>query len=148
MTVYRPYLQTYLFDLFIGVLAPVGLIWAFVVLLQGAYFPGRLYLLISFPVMAAAGLYYLMAQCVWWMVCDEERGVLYFYKTFQRVIFRVRELKELNVFKSFRTFDHRFKTVSRQITVEEMDGMHELVAYIRKVNPQINVTSPEDHTFF
>jgi hypothetical protein len=29
-----------------------------------------------------------------------------------------------------------------------MDGMHELVTYIRRINPQIDVTSPEDHKLF
>jgi hypothetical protein len=148
MTVYRPYLQTNLFHLFIGVLAPAGLISAFVFLVRGPYFPGRLYLLISFPIMAAGGLYYLFAHCVWVLICDEEKNILHFYKTTRKVILRVRELKELSVFKTFRGFDYRFKTSIRQITIEEMDGMHELVAYIRKVNPQINVSSPEDHTLF
>jgi hypothetical protein len=64
------------------------------------------------------------------------------------VIFRVIELNEMNVFKNFRGFDYRFKTSRRQITVEEMDEMQDLVTYIRRMNPQIDVSSPEDHTLF
>jgi hypothetical protein len=32
--------------------------------------------------------------------------------------------------------------------VEEMDEMQDLVTYIRRMNPQIDVSSPEDHTLF
>ena len=148
MIVYRPYIQTNLFNVFVGILAPAGFGGWFYYLLHSGPFPGKIYLYLSFPVLVAGGLYYLFAQSVWLMVCDDEKGVLYFYKTFRKLHFRIGEMKELSVFKSFRGFDFRFKTRARQITVEEMDGMPELVAYIRRINPKIDINSPEDHKIF
>lgn len=148
MIVYRPYLQTNLFHIFVGILAPVGFGSAFYFLLRGPAFHEKILLLLSFPCFVVAGIYYLFAHCVWKLTCDDERGLLYFTKTFRRIIFRVRDLKELNVYNTFRGVDYRFKTTLRQVTIEEMDGMPELVSYLRKANPQIDVTSPEDHTLF
>ncbi len=148
MIVYRPYIQTNLFQVSLGILAPLFCSWAFVFLLRTGDFPGRIYYLLSCPFVVVGGLYFLFSRCVWVLICDDEKGLLYFYKTTKMVLFRVRELKELYVFKSFRGFDFRFRTKAREITIEEMDGMHELVTYIRRINPQIDVTSPEDHKLF
>ncbi len=148
MIVYRPYLQTNLFHLFVGILAPIGFGTAFWFLLQGPPFHEKILLLLSFPCFVVGGIYYLLAHCVWKLVCDDEKGLLFFSKTFRRIVFRVRDLKELNVYNTFRGVDYRFKTGSRQITIEEMDGMPELMTYLRRANPQVDVTSPEDHTLF
>jgi hypothetical protein len=148
MMILRPYTQTNLWNLFIGFFAPLGFSYAFYRLFEGPAFSGRLTIMLSFPFFIAGGLYYLFARCVWKLRCDDEKGILYFTKTFKRVIFRARELRELNVFRTSRGYDYRFKTSTKAVTVEEMDGMAELVTYLKKVNPQINISSPDDHVVF
>jgi hypothetical protein len=148
MIVYRPYSQTNFFNLFIGILAPAGFGWWFYYLINSDPFPGKMYMVLSFPILVAGGIYYLFTRSIWKMVCDDEKGFLYFYKTFRKVHIRVQELKELSVFKTFRGYDFRFSTRARQVTVEEMDGMPELVAYLKRINPKIDVNSPEDHKVF
>jgi hypothetical protein len=46
------------------------------------------------------------------------------------------------------SFDYCFKIAQRSFTFEEMDNMPELIAYLKKINPQIDIGSPEDHKYF
>ncbi len=148
MIVCRPYIQTRFFNFFIGIIVPVLGSWILVTVLPDMDWSHRIYYGLSLLILILPGLYFLIIRCVWGLNCDEEKKTLTFFKTFRKKIFPVREIKELSVFKSLRSFDYNFKTSEESVTLEEMDGLPELIAFLKKANPQISINSPEDHKYF
>jgi len=100
------------------------------------------------PLFIVAGFYFLFFRCVWILKCDEDKRTLSFIKIFRKQTFSIRDINDLTVFKTIRGFDYCFKIAQYSFTFEEMDNMPELIAYLKKVNPQLNIGSPEDHKYF
>jgi hypothetical protein len=154
MIVCRPYIQSRVFNLLIGAAMPVSCLLLLKSLLSSPSYPYKIYYYILLPVLALAGFYFLFDRCVWAVNCDEEKKTLTFYKTFYKKTYSVRHLTELTVFKSvikipfISGFDYSFKFIKYAITFAEMDNMPELIAYLKKTNPQIDIVSPEDHKYF
>jgi hypothetical protein len=148
MIVCRPYIQTRFFNFSIGFVIPVISSWILVKILPNFDLSHKIYYGLSLLILILPGFYFLIARCVWGLNCDEEKRTLTFLKTFRKKIFSVREIKELSVFKSLRSFDYNFKTAKDSVTFEEMDGLPELIAFLKKANPQMSINSPEDHKYF
>lgn len=148
MIVCRPYIQTRFFNFFVGVGIPLGGLWFLIKILPNMDLSHKIYYGLSLILLILPGLYFLIVRCVWTLSCDEEKKTLTFLKTFRKIVFSIREIKELSVFKTMRSFDYCFKTSKDTITLEEMDGIPKLIAFLKKTNPQININSPEDHKYF
>jgi hypothetical protein len=197
MTLYRPYIQTSIFNFLIGIEIPIASLTLLaeillnptathqveyfilfpLLILAGLYlkklinivvgigipaiclFPlvealrvpiaaHEIYYLLLLPLFILAGFYFLIWRCVWFLRCDEENRTLSFVKTFRRLTIPIKEIKELTVFETLRGFAYRFKTLKSSVTLEEMDDMPELIEFLKKINPQININSPEDHKSF
>src|SRR5665213_24578 len=148
MIVCRPYIQTRLFNFFVDVGIPVGGLWFLIKILPDMDLSHKIYYGLSLLLLVLPGLYFLIVRCVWALRRDEEKRTLTFFKTFRKKVFSIREIKELSVFKTMRSFDYYFKTAKETVTLEEMDGIPELIAFLKKTNSQLNINSPEDHKYF
>jgi hypothetical protein len=148
MIVCRPYIQTRIFNVLIGIAIPAGCVFLLGKVLPDPDFSHKIYYILSLLLLIFPGLYFLTARCVWILRCDEEEKTLCFVKTFHNLTFPIREIDELSVFKTLRGFDYRFKTARYSFTFEEMDDMSELIAFLKKTNPQLSINSPEDHKYF
>jgi hypothetical protein len=148
MIVCRPYIQTRLFNFLIGIGIPVSCSMLLERVLTDPTFTYKIVYIIFLPLFVVGGLYFLFYRCIWALRCDEEKRTLTFIKTFHKKTYSVRHINELTVFKTVLGFDYYFRIAQYSFTLEEMDNMPELIAYLKKVNPQIEIGSPEDHKYF
>lgn len=148
MIVCRPYLQTRVLNFFIGIIIPVVSSWILVKIIPDLDLSHKVYYSLSLLLLILPGFYFLIFRCVWIIRCDEEKKTLTFLKTFRKKTFQIKTIKELWVFKTMRSFDYSFKTTKDSVTLAEMDGLPELIAFLKKENPRINIVSPEDHKYF
>jgi hypothetical protein len=154
MIVCRPYIQNRVFNLLVGVVLPAGCLRFLNEMVSSPDYPYKNYYYVLLSFLTLAGLYFLFDRCVWSINCDEVKKTLTFYKTLRRKTYSVRHLTELTVFRGVVRFplvsryDYSFKFMKYSITFPEMDNMSELIAYLKKTNPQINIGSPEDHQYF
>lgn len=148
MIVCRIYTQTRVFNIAFGIVAPVVgslVLWNVIPSLDLSH---KIYYTLSLLILILSGLYFLFIRCVWGLRCDEGRRLLTFYKTFRKKTYPLSKIKELSVFKNFRGYDFYFTTPDQIFTFTEMDGMPELIAFMKKKNPRLNIISPEDHKYF
>ena len=108
----------------------------------------KIYYYLSLPPLILGGLYFFFTHCIWVLRCDEDSKTLIFTRVFRKKVIPIKEIEELIIYRTLRGYDYRFKTSRYSITFEEMDEMPELIAFLKKNNPQINIGSPEDHTYF
>jgi hypothetical protein len=148
MIVCRPYIQTRFFNFSFGIGIPAVGLWILIKILPDLDLSRQIYYGLSLLLLIVPGLYFLIVRCVWSLRCDEEKRTLTFFKTLRKKVFTIRDIRELTVFKSLRSFDYNFKTLKDSVTFEEMDGMPELIAYLKKANTQMIINSPEDHKYF
>ena len=139
---------TRLFNLLVGIGLPVLCLFPLIEALHQPVAAHRVYYFILLPFFLGAGIYFLIERCVWSLQCDEEKRTITFVQFSRRRTFLIREMKELIVFNTLRGYDYCFKTSRFSFNFEEMDNMHELIAFLKRINPQIDITSPEDHKYF
>jgi hypothetical protein len=148
MIVCRPYIQARLFNLGVGIGIPVIFPILLKMVLAAPPFTYKIVCIVFLPLFTVAGLYFVFYRCVWALRCDEDKRTLTFIKTFRKKTYSIRHINELTVFKTVFGFDYYFKVAQYSFTFSEMDNMPELIAYLKKVNPQIDIGSPEDHKYF
>ena len=148
MIVCRPYIQTRIFNLLIGVGLPGSCSMFLTKIWSQPTLPYKAVYIIFLPFFVLTGFYFLFFHCVWALRCDEEQRTITFFKTFYKQTFPIRQINELTVFKTLRGYDYFFKVAQYSFTFDELDNMPELIAYLKNANSQINIVSPEDHKYF
>jgi hypothetical protein len=152
MIVCRPYIQTKVYNILIGVIIPVCASMYLARIISDPTGHQKIYYYLSLPFLIIPGVYFLFFRCIWALKCDEEKKTLSFTKTLRNRTFSIRHIDEIVVFKMFRIFyqgyDFYFKIARFTFSFEEMDNMPDLITFLKKTNPQIDIRSPEDHKYF
>jgi hypothetical protein len=148
MIVCRPYIQTRVTNFVAGIVIPVSGSAYLARIVLDPHFEHKIYYFLSLPFFVLGGFYFLFFGCVWHLHCDDEKKTLTFFKTLRKKTFSIRHIDRLTVFKTIRGFDYRFEVAQHSFTLEEMDNMPELIAYLKKTKPQLDINSPEDKKYF